>query len=291
MTNLCRFLLTSQRILTCIALFLVIVSCDKSTDSTQFTTRLASAQPNVSILPQLFVIPGLERERKIRLYLPPGYDAETDYYPVLYMHDGQNLFDDATSYAGEWKVDEALNELANEHGLKIIVVGIDNGGENRMTELSAYDHDEYGRAEGQLYLNFIVDVVKPYIDTHYRTKADIKNTGIMGSSMGGLMSHYAIYTYPEIFSKAGIYSPSFWYSDEALKLTTQNPLPKTAKLDFLVGTEEGDGMVEGMQRMVTLINSQKHPSKYMRSEVVDGAEHNEAFWAARFKQSVLWLYQ
>lgn len=287
MTNVHRFVCILFGTVT----VLFLAACNKPVNNEQVITRTASAQANVSVISKTFVIPGLERERKIRLYLPPGYDSETDYYPVLYMHDGQNLFDDATSYAGEWKVDESLNELANDHGFKIIVVGIDNGGEHRMTELSAYDHQEFGQAEGEEYLNFIVNIVKPHIDTHYRTKADIKNTGIMGSSMGGLMSHYAIYTKPDVFSKAGIYSPSFWYSDEAFSLTTNNPLPKTAKLDFLVGTKEGEGMEAGMQQMVTLIENQNHPAKLIRSEVVVGGEHSEAFWASRFKQSVLWLYQ
>ncbi|GAA0857428.1 alpha/beta hydrolase [Aliiglaciecola litoralis] len=251
----------------------------------------STAQANVHILPVEFKVPGLDRTRKVRLYLPPDYDNDTDYYPVLYMHDGQNLFDDATSFVGEWRVDEALNQLAKQHNFKLIVVGIDNGGDKRIVELGPYDHAEYGRSESKAYLNLIIDVIKPYIDTHYRTKADVTNTGIMGSSMGGLFSHFAIYTRPDVFSKAGIYSPSFWYSEQVFALTQENPLPKSAKLDFLVGTKEGDGMVADTNKMVRLIQSQQHPAKHLRSEVVVDAEHNESFWASRFAQSVLWLFQ
>ncbi|BDX04927.1 hypothetical protein MACH26_04480 [Planctobacterium marinum] len=135
--------------------------------------------------------------------------AEVEYLEVVwvFMHDAQNLFDEKTSFAGEWRVDESLNALAQEHDLQLIVVGIDNGGEHRTQELSSWDHEKYGKAEGEQYTDFIVNVLKPYIDDRYRTLPDATNTAIMGSSMGALSSHYAIHTYPEIFSKAGLFSP------------------------------------------------------------------------------------
>lgn len=269
---------------------LLLMGCEKNKAEKVAEQRAPSAAQNVFVVDKVFEMPGLERQRKIRVYLPPNYQQDTDYYPVLYMHDAQNLFDDATSYAGEWKVDETLNELAKTKGLKLIVVGIDNGEDKRMTELSPWDHEDFGQGEGEQYLSFIIDVVKPYIDTQYRTKADIKNTGIMGSSMGGLMSHYAIYARPDVFSKAGIFSPSYWYAPDAYSFTQDNPLPKTAKLDFLVGSEEGESMEQGMKKMVSLIHSQSHPSSRMRSKIVEGAKHNEAFWASEFAQSVTWLF-
>lgn len=154
--------------------FLFVAACDNVENDEQVISRPARAQLNVSVMSKTFVIPRLERERKTCLYLPPGYDSETEYYPVLYMHDGQNLFDDATSYSGEWKVDESLNELASEHGLKIIVVGIDNGGEHRMTELSAYDHEEFSQAEGEEYVNFIVNVLNPILIRIFGQKLILK---------------------------------------------------------------------------------------------------------------------
>lgn len=272
------------------AIVLSLSACEKNQKANIAEQRSPSAAPNVIVLDSVFDMPGLDRKRKVRIYLPPNYDSETDYYPVLYMHDAQNLFDDATSYAGEWRVDETLNKLSETNGLKLIVIGIDNGEDKRMTELSAWDNDDFGKGEGQQYLSFIVDVVKPYVDTHYRTKADIKNTGIMGSSMGGLISHYGIYARPDVFSKAGIYSPSYWYSQDVFTFTQDNPLPKSAKLDFLVGTEEGGDMVSGMEKMVSLIESQGHPSTKLRSKIVQGAKHNEGFWASEFEQTVLWLF-
>ncbi len=268
----------------------ILSGCEKSEQSTE-EIRPPSAQDNVFVLSQSFEMPGLDRTRKIRVYLPPGYDNESSRYPVMYMHDAQNLFDDATSYAGEWKVDETLNKLAKTHGLKLIVVGIDNGQDKRLTELSAWDHPEYGNAEGKQYLAFITEVIKPFIDAEYRTKPDATNTAIMGSSMGGLMSFYAIYSHPEIFTKAGIFSPSFWYSPDVFEFAQSSQLPNSARLDFLVGTEEGGEIVKDMRKMVSITKNAGHPIRNIKSRVVDGAGHNEAFWASEFADSVLWLFR
>ncbi|MFN4116213.1 MAG: alpha/beta hydrolase, partial [Inhella sp.] len=116
-------------------------------------------------------MPGLDRERSVRVYLPPSYVQQAERrYPVIYFHDGQNLFDDATSYAGEWGADELLDRLAPQ-GLEAIAVGVDNGGARRMTELNPWDHPRFGKGEGWGYLRFLVEVLKPTIDGRFRTKA------------------------------------------------------------------------------------------------------------------------
>jgi len=159
-------------------------------------------------------IPQLDnRERRIWVYLPPDYNQSNRRYPVLYMHDGQNLFDQATSFAGEWQVDETLERLFKEKGFAIIVVGIDNGGERRIDEYSPWVNSEYGRGgEGDAYVRFIVETLKPYIDSKYRTLPN--ETGIMGSSLGGLISIYAGFKYPEVFKYVGAMSPAFWFNPE-----------------------------------------------------------------------------
>jgi predicted alpha/beta superfamily hydrolase len=121
--------------------------------------RPSTAQPNVHVLPTPFVMAGLNRQRTVRVYLPPGYEGSRARYPVLYMHDGQNLFDDATAYAGEWGIDESLNALAKSRGLRLIVVGIDNGGADRIHELNAWDNPEFGPGEGAQYMAFIVETL------------------------------------------------------------------------------------------------------------------------------------
>ena len=109
-------------------------------------TVKSSASAKVTVLSPQLTIPGLNRQRTVRIYLPPGYATSTKRYPVLYMHDGQNLFDNATAYAGEWGVDEVLDELAQSQGLELIVVGIDNGGVQRITELNAWDNARFCNA-------------------------------------------------------------------------------------------------------------------------------------------------
>jgi len=250
----------------------------------------ASAAENVTVLDKTFFIPQLNRNRRIRIYLPPEYQISDESYPVLYMHDAQNLFDDATSYAGEWGVDETLNELAKKKALSLIVVGIDNGLDKRMNELSPWTNEQFGQAEGKAYMNFIVQVVKPYIDRHYRTLADKENTAIMGSSMGGLISHYAIFNYRDVFSKAGIFSPSFWYSDRVFEFSDPEKLIKNAKLYFIVGENEGPDMVNGLNKMTNQLLDQGLASDQLSTSVIAGGEHNEALWRSEFSDAVLWLF-
>lgn len=253
--------------------------------------RKSTASKNVSILHNEIEMPGLDRSRAIRLYLPPNYDESKSDYPVLYMHDGQNLFDDATSFVGEWGVDEILDQLYEKQGFELIVVGIDNGQAKRMSELSPWENAQYGKAEGKEYMKFIVDVVKPYIDKNYRTKPDRGHTAIMGSSMGGLISHYAIYQYPEVFGKAGIYSPSYWYARGAFEIVEEKPMRKDARLYFFVGQKEGEMMVNPMNEMVDLVLEKGHPSKNLQSIIDPNGEHNEKTWRSDFENAVLWLFQ
>ncbi|RJG15467.1 alpha/beta hydrolase [Massilia cavernae] len=253
--------------------------------------RPSTALPGVSVLPVKLDIPGLDRKRQLRLYLPPGYATSGKRYPVLYMHDGQNLFDNATSYASEWKVDETLDALAKEGKLELIVVGIDNGEQKRMTELNAWSSERFGQAEGKQYMDFIVKVVKPTIDKEYRTLPDRANTAVMGSSMGGLISHYAINEYPDVFSKAGVFSPAYWTAVPVFDFVNAKPAPKDARVYMLMGSEEGESMVPDAERMAALLVKTGHPTSNLSMKVVPGAKHNEGFWSGEFRDAVLWMFK
>ena len=251
----------------------------------------STAQPNVHVLPTPFVIPGLNRERTVRVYLPPDYERSRSRYPVLYMHDGQNLFDEATAYGGEeWGVDEALNALAKSRGLRVIVVGIDNGGADRIHELNAWDNPQFGKGEGAEYMAFVVDVLKPWIDDHYRTRPDRRHTAIMGSSMGGLISSYAISRYPQVFGGAGIFSPAYWLAPEIFADTEAHPPPATARLYFYAGGSESDTMLPDMKRMVATLRRAGLPSRNLEVEVDPVGRHNEAAWRAEFPRAIAWLF-
>lgn len=246
----------------------------------------STASHRVQILPDIWM-DQLQRQRTIRVYLPDGYGKSDRRYPVLYMHDGQNLFDDATAYAGEWGVDETLSELQSARGLALIVVGIDNGGDARINELKPFDHPKYGPGEGEAYLDFLVRELKPRIDREYRTLAGRDHTAIMGSSLGGLMSHVAITRYPETFSRAGIFSPAYWIAPAFFQEARQS-LPADSRLYLLAGGREGEEMVSDYRRMTALLKDSQEAAVLHR--LAPQGEHNERFWRSELKAAIEWLF-
>lgn len=251
-------------------------------------TSIASAQKstaskNVSTF--TLEAPQLKTTKKIWIYLPDGYSASAKRYSVIYMHDAQNLFDSKTAYSGEWNVDEKLDSLK----APVIVVGIEHGNEKRTDELTPFKSEKYGGENADNYLDFIVKTLKPYTDNHYRTKQKAKNTIIMGSSLGGLLSYYTILKYPETFGKAGVFSPSFWFSNDIYTLTEKTKKIKT-KIYFLCGDKESDDMVKDMTKMERLLDTKRCYCLHLtKSKIVKGGEHNEKLWRDGFAKAVLWL--
>ena len=272
------------------ALYLLLFGCFSATAVLLEPVKTSTAAPNVQLLSQRFTIAGLNRDRQVRLYLPPGYQLNNKRYPVLYMHDGQNIFDAATAFAGEWGVDETLNQLAQQGWLELIVVAIDNGGEHRMTEYSGWDNPRFGPGEGQEYIAFVSDTLKPYIDQHYRTRPEAEYSGIMGSSMGGLISHYALFNQAGTFAKAGIFSPSYWYAETVFQQTDGLVLPAGSRLTMLTGQQEGRQMVDKMLKMAQLLRQQGLSPSQLAVKVVPQAGHNEAFWRSEFADAALFLF-
>ena len=272
------------------ALAAALPACKPAANRLASAPRAPTAGPGVHVLAQRLAMPGLGRERTLRLYLPPSYESNpARRYPVLYMHDAQNLFDDATSFAGEWGVDETLDDFARTRGFEAIVVGIDHGDAERTHELSPWTNPKYGPAQGEQYMAFVVDTVKPWIDAHYRTQPGRESTAILGSSMGGLISHYAIQRYPEVFSKAGVFSPSYWVSPQLYTIAAEQALLPDARLYLFAGGKEGGGMDEAAVKMhQTLL--QKNTAKQLQLHIEPGAQHNEAAWRAEFGRAVRWLF-
>lgn len=231
-------------------------------------------------------VPQLDTEKKIWVYLPISYNTSEKSYPVIYMHDGQNLFDAKLSYAGEWKVDDYLDTLSENES---IIVGLAHGNEKRINELTPYAHEKYGGGKGVAYLDFIIKNLKPYIDNTYRTKTSSASTTIFGSSLGGLMSFYAVIKYPDIFGKAGVFSPAFWINQEIYELVKSNPIQPSSKFFFLVGTEEGKSMVPDMEKMITLLKSKGMKPNQIQSKIIEGGKHNETLWANHFPEAYQWL--
>ncbi len=230
--------------------------------------------------------PQLNTHKNIWVYLPKSYKNPKTAYPVIYMHDAQNLFDDSTSYVGEWKIDEYLDSINSK---EVIIVAIEHGNEKRIDELTPYNHEKYGGGNGDNYIDFIKNTLKPHIDITYRTLPNAKNTTIFGSSLGGLISFYAVVKYPDTFGNAGVFSPSFWYSDKIYALVEASEINKNTNFFFLIGTEEGETAVPDQQKMVDLLIKKGHDKNKIVNKIVKGGKHNEAFWSTYFPEAFQWL--
>lgn len=241
----------------------------------------------VHIMDTAFFMPQLDRYRRIWIYLPKLYATSGKRYPVLYMHDGQNVFDAATSYSGEWGVDEFLDTL-NGNCRKVIVVAVDNGLAQRMNEYNPWAFMKFGKGEGDLYVDFLVKTLKPFIDKHYRTLPKKKNTSIAGSSMGGLISLYAVLKYPEVFGNAGIFSPAFWTASGIDSMVLARAKKMNAALYFYAGGNEGEQMVPDMLRIEKEIR--KNSRSDIKERIDQQAKHNEAAWRKHFPEFYRWVY-
>lgn len=225
--------------------------------------------------------PQLDNRRDILVHLPASYDWSARRYPVVYMHDGQNLFDPHTSFSGEWGVDDALTRL-DDCDAEAIVVGIPNSGMRRLDEYSPFPDERLGGGDGDAYLAFITDTLKPIIDITFRTRPERDHTGIIGSSMGGLISLFALFERPEVFGFAGVMSPSLWFGDGAIFRYIEDSPYVRGRLALDVGTGEAPVMVRDAQRLRDLLSEKGYASGgALRYAEYEGAGHNEAAWGNR----------
>ncbi len=253
--------------------------------------RKHTATENVKIISEKFEIPQLKTTRRIWIYLPKDYETSHKKYEVMYLQDAQNLFDDATSYAGEWQVDETLNKIFEKTGKSLIVVGIDNGGEKRIEELSPYKNAKYGGGNGDNYVKFIVETLKPFIDKNYRTKPQRKFTTIGGSSLGSLISVYAAVKYPETFGKVLAFSSAFWFNAKELNefILSSKVNLKHQKYYFIQGKHEDEDMEEQTKRVIENLKSKNVKPKNIFLKIDEDGKHNELYWRREFEGAVLWL--
>jgi predicted alpha/beta superfamily hydrolase len=236
-------------------------------------------------------LPTLGVGRTVRVYLPKDYASCKDCrYPVVYFMDGQNVFDAATSYAGEWGADEVLDSLHEKHGMAVIAVAIDHGGEARMQELSVWANPEFSPAKGEAFLADLIGTVKPAVDARYRTQPDAATTVIVGSSMGGLMAHAAVMRHPEVFGRALVFSPSYWFSPAIAKETASTPLQPGQRVYIYVGGSEGGGMQQDAENMAGLWKATLPEGAALQFTAKADAEHNEAAWRAALPTAFCWSF-
>jgi predicted alpha/beta superfamily hydrolase len=233
--------------------------------------------------------------RTLLVYLPPSYHTAEKRYPVLYMHDGQNLFDAAVSHSGEWQVDETMEALSAE-GIEAIVVGIANSGSGRGVDYSAHKHSVYGGGGADAYVEFLVQKVKPLIDGAFRTVPDQAHTGLMGSSMGGSVSLYALLTRPDIFGFAGVMSPAFWWSEGTFLPFVEATPFAGGRIYMDVGDSESPEVPGRSKRylndavqMDRLLRAKGYTPDSLYFVVEAGGEHSESAWARRLPDALRFL--
>jgi metallo-beta-lactamase class B len=206
------------------------------------------------------------------------------------MQDGQNLFNEQTAAFGEWGVDETLDSMQAKMGKECIVVGIDNGGATRINEYNPYDHPKHGKGEGKAYAAFLVETLKPFIDKQYRTITGPKNTFVAGSSMGALISMYAILKYPSVFGGTGILSPAFWIAPDIYQDAAAANLPSlTHKFYFYAGGKESEATVPDMDKMIRIIESKV--AYHIQRLVFPLGKHDEATWRKAFANFYQFIMQ
>jgi predicted alpha/beta superfamily hydrolase len=228
-------------------------------------------------------------DRELWIYLPPSYGGGDRRYPVLYMQDGQNLFDPAASFAGSWRVDLAMDHAASR-GVEGIVVGISNGGEDRIAEYSPFDDPKGSRGRGAKYVEHLTERIKPWVDARYRTLPRREATGVAGSSMGGLISLFAFFTRPDVFGVVAALSPSLWFAGRAIfGLLEAAPFhPGRVYLD--VGRLEGVQTLEDTRRLRDLLLAKGYTRGERLRYLEDRAgKHEEAAWSRRFRAALPFL--
>lgn len=256
------------------------------------STNPGTAASNVQILSNSFGMPQLSTTRRIWLYLPPDYDTSTKRYPVLYMQDGQNLFDNQTSFSGEWQVDETLNTLFSQGDYGAIVVGIDNGGANRLNEYSPWVNSQYGGGQGDAYLQFITQTLKPYIDANFRTRTEPSLNALIGSSMGGLIATYGACAYPNVFQKVGSMSPAYWFSLNDLNnyINTSVSGLQNHRFYFVCGTNESSSMVPDINTVKNNLATKGLTTANTRTKFDSYGVHSESYWRGEFGALYQWLF-
>jgi enterochelin esterase-like enzyme len=238
----------------------------------------------------------LRNQRDLIVYLPPGYhDQPQRRFPVLYMHDGQNLFDGATSFIPgvDWHVGHTADDFILTGAVQpLIILGIYNIGKSRIHEYTPTKAPRLGGGRADRYAKFLVQEVMPWMLREYRVLPDARVTGIGGSSLGGLLSLYLGLKHPQIFGRIAALSPSVWWNQRILhRLTAAARIESRPRIWLDIGTQEGPRIVQDVEQYRdSLLQKGWHLGKDLHYQRVEGAEHNEAAWAQRVGPFLQFLY-
>jgi predicted alpha/beta superfamily hydrolase len=248
-------------------------------------------KPIIEILDDRFEIPQLEVERRIAALLPFDYHESDKEYPVLYLQDGQNLFNPEAPY-GNWAIDDSLAELAIEGHHQVIIIAIDHGDDARILEYSPYYHPRFGEGKGKSYLNFLIEILIPFVESKYRVSRLAKDRGIGGSSMGGLISLYSGLAFPYIFGKMMIFSPSLWLSPMIYFDAEKYKPELEARVYLFAGGKESKFQLPNIKRLSKIIQPllENSDQAYFHRSIDKEANHGEFYWSIEFPKAIKWLY-
>ena len=248
--------------------------------------------PIVELISEKFFMPQLNKTRKVWALLPFDYHTSEKEYPVLYLQDAQNLFNEGSEF-GNWEIDKKLSILAEYGRGDIIIIAIENGSDDRIKEYILDKSSLTDNAEGKKYIRFVTDTLKPYVDSVYRTKQEREFTGIGGSSLGALISIYGGFLYPEVYSKLLIFSPSLWLNPENnFQLLNFSNHYKT-KVYLYGGEKEGSKMVERIHKFEDALDHWEMTESLdfeTKVSINSEGEHQEFYWSQEFPRAIEWLF-
>jgi metallo-beta-lactamase class B len=259
-----------------------------------------TASPQVQVLDSAFLIPQLGLKRRICIYLPPDYAQTRHRYPVLYLLDGQNLFDAAIAHSGEWGIDESLDSMFAHGDPGCIVVAIDHAGRNRPREYRPYPSalaptDPCCAADSMAA--FIAMTLKPYVDAHYRTRRGLAHTGVGGASTAAYFAQHLLHRYPHIFGRAMLFSPSYLHAERFYDDARAARLPRATQIYIVTGTQESAlGLPPGLYALATermrdtLLASGRRLDQTLSAQLRPDGAHAEWFWRREFPLAYRWLY-
>ena len=262
----------------------------------ELTAELAAAGPGQLQKHEQFRSRFLTKKRDLIVYLPGIYQKRPNLrFPVLYLEDGQNLFDPATSFIPGvyWRVGETADALIAQGLIQpLIIVGIYNTGKQRINEYTPTRDRKLGGGKADKYGRLLVEELKPFIESQYRTEPGPANTGLGGSSLGGLLTIYLGLKYPQIFGKLAVLSPSVWWDRRTiLDFAASTPLAARPRIWLDVGTKEDTHTVANVTALRdTLHRRGWQDGRNLHFEVFQGAQHNEAAWAERVGPFLQFLF-
>jgi len=246
--------------------------------------------PQVHLVSEEFEIPQLNKTRKVWALLPHDYDTTTERYPVMYLQDAQNLFNEKAQY-GNWEIDKKLAVMAEYKIGKIIVIAVEHADNERILEFNV-GNTVLGAGQGKKYIRFLTDTLKPFVDANFRTKTEREFTGIGGSSMGGLVSIFSGIMYPEVFGKLMIFSPSLWVVPKIKLSFLDMDESEETRIYLYAGGDESATMIDHVKNFKKrLLKKDSLKDKMMvRLSINEQGKHNERYWSDEFPKAIEWLF-